>query len=94
MFNYTLSIFLPAEVLMLFSPYPARGVQRKSTSPATMTKKLKKTTCTHVFFCLAKRKNSDVPTPAAKRALERAGLVERKITFPGRSTSMYCIISD
>ncbi|MEQ2309522.1 hypothetical protein AMECASPLE_039636, partial [Ameca splendens] len=71
-----------AEVLRLFGPYPARGVQRKSTSLATMTKKCKKTTYTHAFFCLAKRKDSDIPTPAAKRTLERAGLGERKITFP------------
>ncbi|MEQ2300489.1 hypothetical protein AMECASPLE_026013 [Ameca splendens] len=80
----------PAEVLRLFSPYPARGVQRKSTSPATMTKKCKKTTYTHAFICLAKRKDSDIPTPAAKRTLEMAGLGESKITFPDK----YCGASD
>ncbi|MEQ2223427.1 hypothetical protein ILYODFUR_036672 [Ilyodon furcidens] len=55
-----------------------------------MTKTCKKTTYTHAFFCLAKRKDSDIPTPAAKTTLERAGLGERKITFPDK----YCGASD
>ncbi|XP_013855930.1 uncharacterized protein LOC106511731, partial [Austrofundulus limnaeus] len=75
-----------AEVLRLFSPYPARGVQRRTTPPAISSKKIKKSTYTHLFFCLAKRKRCDVPSPSMKRALEKAGLGERKITFPDR----YC----
>lgn len=40
----------------------------------------------HVFFCLAKRKDYEVPSPSMKRAIERAGLGEKKITFLGRFT--------
>ncbi|XP_023811216.1 uncharacterized protein LOC110014692 isoform X2 [Oryzias latipes] len=75
-----------AEVLRLFSPYPPRGVPRRSIPPAN-TKKPKKTTYTHIFFCLAKRKDCNIPNPKMKKLLQQAGLGERRITFPDRSCS-------
>lgn len=88
--NFFPPIFLPAEILRLFSPYPARSIQRKSTSPAIVTRKIKKSTYTHLFFRLAKRKDCGVPSPSTKNLLEGAGLGEKKITVPGRST--VCIL--
>ncbi|XP_065109922.1 uncharacterized protein [Paramisgurnus dabryanus] len=76
-----------AEVLRLFAPYSSRSrVARRPSIAGPSAKKPKSVSYTHRFFCLSKRKEFEVPTPSVKNKLEKAGLGERRITFPDK----YC----
>ena len=76
--------FIAGEVVRMFRPYQAPH-QRRAQPPRRTPRK----TFTHRFFCLTGRGQEEIPNPAERFQSERAGLGEKKITFPGKSTKHY-----
>ncbi|CAL8326338.1 unnamed protein product [Boreogadus saida] len=66
------------EVVRMFRPYQAPHQRRPH--PPRRTPKTQ--SFTHRFFCLTGRRQEEVPNPSERFLLERAGLREKKITFP------------
>ena len=77
--------FIAGEVVRMFRPYQAPHQRRPH--PPRRTPKTQ--SFTHRFFCLTGRRQEEVPNPSERFLLERAGLREKKITFPGKSTKHY-----
>lgn len=78
--------FIAAEVLRLFAPYSrGRLLKRPNTAAGPSAKRHRSVSYTHRFFCLSKRKESEVPSPTIKNKLERARFGEKRIIFPGNS---------
>lgn len=86
-----MSHFIAAEVLRLFAPYSnSRGrMPKRPNTAGPSAKKSKSVSYTHRFFCLSKRKECEVPSPSVKNKLERSGIGEKRITFPGKSIKKY-----
>ncbi|CAL8235939.1 unnamed protein product [Boreogadus saida] len=68
------------EVVRMFRPYQAPHQRRPH--PPRRTPKTQ--SFTHRFFCLTGRRQEEVPNPSERFLLERAGLREKKITFPDK----------
>lgn len=47
----------------------------------------RKTSFTHRFICLVGRRQEVIPSPAERYELEKVGLGEKRITFPGTEQS-------
>ncbi|XP_076129024.1 uncharacterized protein LOC143110083 [Alosa pseudoharengus] len=72
--------FLAEEVVRMFRPYQPPQQHHHNRPPQQRRKK----SFTHRFFCLVGRRQEMVPSPAERYELERAGLGEKRITFPDK----------